>query len=52
MMALLEGLQAVLAVFVQPDIIGPPPPRWYGLLTIQMAHMLLGGAFAVYRAPR
>ena len=49
MTSFLDGLQSALGVFVQSDVYGPLPPRWYIFLTGQAAHVLIGAALAFFR---
>ncbi len=48
MAAFLDRLQSALGIFVQSDVYGPPPPRWYIVLTGQAAHVLIGAALAFF----
>ena len=50
MTSFLDRLQSALGVFVQSDVYGPPPPRWYIVMTGQASHMLIGAALAFFGA--
>jgi len=50
MTSFMDGLQSALGVFVQSDVYGPLPPRWYIVMTGQASHVLIGAALAFFGA--
>lgn len=48
---LLSAAGEVLAELAQSDFGPNPAPDWYGVLSVQMAHILIGASLALFRAP-
>lgn len=51
MAELLKAAFEVMEEFARSDFGPDPAPHWHGVLSVQMAHILIGAALALYRAP-
>ena len=46
-----DRIQTAAAQLAQSDLGPAPPPLWHIIVTGQMAHILIGASFALFRAP-
>ncbi|WP_417606673.1 hypothetical protein [Primorskyibacter flagellatus] len=47
----INALREALAEFARSDLGPVPAPDWHAMLSVQMAHMLVGASLALFRSP-
>lgn len=47
----ISAVREALAEFARSDLGRDPSPRWHAMLSMQLAHMLIGASLASFRAP-
>ncbi|WP_300548080.1 hypothetical protein [Roseovarius sp.] len=48
---MVQMVWGTLAEFARSDIGPDPAPRWHAMISVQMAHALIGVTLALYRVP-
>ncbi|WP_084354007.1 hypothetical protein [Primorskyibacter flagellatus] len=46
-----NAVREALAEFARSDLGPDPAPDWHAMLSVQMAHMLIGASLALFHAP-
>lgn len=49
---MVQMVWGALAELTRSDMGPDPAPRWYAMISVQMAHALLGAILALFRAPK